>query len=74
MLFNRSNINRESLNIYSSAKDVSTPATLFLHLDVKELMKRQKSKQNKKDNVVISIHIRGMDKGYTCPFVSRMES
>ena len=24
--------------------------------------------------VVISIHIRGMDKGYTCPFVSRMES
>ena len=25
-------------------------------------------------NVVISIHIRGMDKGYTCPFVSRMES
>ena len=26
------------------------------------------------DNVVISIHIRGMDKGYTCPFVSRMES
>ena len=24
--------------------------------------------------VVISIHIRGMDKGYSCPFVSRMES
>ena len=24
--------------------------------------------------VVISIHIRGMDKGYTCLFVSRMES
>ena len=25
-------------------------------------------------NVVISVHIRGMDKGYSCPLVSRMES